>query len=109
MQRKTLYLDHLDCTGISAGVVVVAPGVSVEFTCTGSDGEFPPTWFVNGRIAETDGDCYRSALRRAGGLSATAILIINSDHTCNMFNTRCRTFRGSQFLYLHNNTLLVQG
>ena len=39
MCMNKFYLDYID---ISAGVVVVAPGVSVEFTCTGPDGEFPP-------------------------------------------------------------------
>ena len=99
----------MDYTGISGDVVIVAPGVSVEFTCTGPDSEFPPTWFLNGRVAETEGDCYRSRLRRAGGLNATDTLTINGNYTCDMFNTHCKIYRESQFLYLHYNTLLVQG
>ena len=95
--------------GVSGGVVIVAPGVSVKFTCTGRDGEFPPTWFVNGRVAAAEGDCYRSALIRTERLNVTATLTVNGNRTCNMFNTRCRIYRESQFLYLHNTTLTVQG
>ena len=95
--------------GISGGVVIVAPAVSVEFTCTGPDGEFPPTWLLNEKAAESEGDCYTSRLRRAGGLNATATLTINDNHTCNVFNIRCRIYRESKFLYLHNTTLTVQG
>ena len=52
-------------TGISGDAILVAPGVSVEFTCMGRDGEFQPTWFVDGRVAVTEGNCYRSRLIRA--------------------------------------------
>ena len=94
---------------MSGGVVVVAPGVSVDFTCTGPDGEFPPTWLLNGRRAESDGNCYRSRLRRPEGLNVTDTLTVNGNHTCNVFNICCRIYRESQFLYLHNTTLIVQG
>ena len=95
--------------GIGGDVINVAPGVSVEFTCTGPDGEFPPAWLLNGRTAQTEGDCYRSRLRRNGGLNATATLTIycNLD-TCNNFHIHCRIQR-EQFLYLHDTTLTVQG
>ena len=99
----------MDYAGTSGDVVIVAPGVSVEFTCTGPDGEFPPSWLLNGREAETEGDCYRSRLRRASELNATDILMINGNHNCNMFNMRCRIHSESQFLYLNNTTLTVQG
>ena len=89
--------------------MIVATGVSVEFTCTGPDGEFQPTWLVNGRAAPTEGDCYRSRLRRTGEQSLTATLTINGDDTCSMFNIRCRIFSNSQFMYLDNTTLTVQG
>ena len=95
--------------GISGDVINVATGVSVEFACTGPDGEFPPTWLLNGRAAKTEGDCYRSRLRSADESNATASLTINGNHTCNMFKARCRIYRESQFLYLHNNTLKFQG
>ena len=95
--------------GIGGDVINVAPGVSVEFTCTGPDGEFPPAWLLNGRTAQTEGDCYRSRLGRNGGLNATATLTIycNLD-TCNNFYIHCRIQR-EQFLYLHDTTLTVQG
>ena len=95
--------------GIGSDVIIVAPGVSVKFTCNGPDGEFPPTWLLNGRAAKTEGNCYRSRFRRTGGLNATASLTINGNHTCNMFKARCRIYRESQFLYLDNTTLTFQG
>lgn len=107
MCMNKFYLDYID---ISAGVVVVAPGVSVEFTCTGPDGEFPPTWLLNGRRAETEGDCYRSRLRRPGGLNVTDTLVVNGNRdTCNTFNVYCRIFIESRFLYMYKTTLTVQG
>ena len=98
-------------TGISADAVLVAPGVSVEFTCMGQDGEFQPTWFVNGRVAVTEGDCYRSRLIRAENpQNVMATLTINSNHdTCHTFNVFCRIYRESQFTFVHNTTLVVQG
>ena len=91
--------------------MIVAPGVTVTFTCTGpaDQSTVEPTWFVNGEIAETEGDCYRSILRRAEGLIYTATLMINGNRTCDSFIIYCRIYRDSQFLYLHNATLTFQG
>ena len=90
--------------------MTVAPDVTVKFTCSGPGSIIQPTWYLNGTFAETDGYCYRSRLRRLGELNATAILTIsgNSD-ACGDFNIYCRIFSESQFLYLHNTTLIVQG
>ena len=84
--------------------MTVAPGVTVEFTCTGPDSI---NWFVNGRRAETLGDCYRSDIR-AEELNYVATLIITGNHTCSIFIIYCTVSR-EVHLYLHNTTLLVQG
>ena len=84
---------------------MVAPGVTVELICTGPD----VAWYLNGRPASTHEDCYRSALRSAGDRNVTAILAINGNNTCDVFNVYCRIYRASQFLYIHNTTLIVQG
>ena len=89
--------------------MIVAPGVTVEFTCTGPQGEFPPTWLLDGRAVATESDCYKSRLSESEGPNATATLTINCNHTCNMFTIWCRIKIESQFLYLHNTTLVVQG
>ena len=95
--------------GVGSNAMIVAPGVSVEFNnCTGpADEFFQPTWFVNGRVAATDGGCYRSILSGMDHYIAT--LVINGNHTCDTFNVYCRIYRESQALYLHNTTLTVQG
>ena len=105
-KKSILWEKFYYIIGIGGDVINVAPGVSVEFACTGPD---PPTWFVNGRVAATEGDCFRSTLRRTEGLNLTATLVINGNHICSMFKAACRIYRESQFLYLHNTTLIVQG
>ena len=110
--RSFLYLCNTKFrfrAGVGSDAMIVAPGVSVEFNnCTGpADGFFQPTWFVNGRVAATDGGCYRSRL--SGMDHYTATLVINGNHTCDTFNVYCRIYRESQDLYLHNTTLTVQG
>ena len=92
IQNTKLYIF----ADISGGVINVATGVSVKFACTGPD---PPTWFVNGRAAVTEEDCYRSTLRRTEGLNLTATLVINGNHTCNTFNVYCRIYSVPQALY----------
>ena len=89
--------------------MVVAPGVTVKFTCTGPTDPVQPTWFVNGKIAESDGDCYKSKLTEAEGQNYTATLTINGNHTCDTLNVYCRIYSGPQALYLQNTTLAVQG
>ena len=107
--KRNIRNEH--SAGISGDTILVAPGVSVKFSCTGQDGEFQPTWFVNGRKAVTVGDCYTSRLIRAENLLyVTATLTINSNHdTYGTFNVYCRIFRESQFTFVHNTTLVVQG
>ena len=96
--------------GISGDVMTVAPDVTVEFTCSGPASVIQPTWFLNGTFVETDGNCYRSRLRRLGELNGTATLTISGNYdACDNFKIYCRIFRDSQFLYLHNTTLTVQG
>ena len=89
-------------------VIIVARGVTVEFTCTGPVDVSQPSWVLNGKLAETDGGCYRSTFKEAEGSNYTSTLIINSNSTCNTFNIYCRIFKEVQ-LYLHNTTLVVQG
>ena len=108
--RKVICENFLNSyIGIGGEVINVAPGVSVEFTCTGKDGEFQPTWIVNRRVAVTEGDCYTSRLIRAQNpQNVTATLTINGNHdTCRTFNVYCRLYRESQFIFVHNTTLVV--
>ena len=103
-------MNFIHFTGISGDVMTVAPDVTVEFTCSGPVSVIQPTWFLNGTFVETEGNCYRSRLRRLGEINATATLTINGNNdACVDFNIYCRIFRDSQFLYLHNTTLTVQG
>ena len=103
-------MNFIHFTGISGDVMTVAPDVTVEFTCSGPVSVIQPTWFLNGTFVETEGNCYRSRLRRLRELNATATLTISGNYdTCGDFNIYCRIFRDSQFLYLHNTTLTVQG
>ena len=60
--------------------MTVAPDVTIEFTCNGLVSVIQPTWFLNGTFVESDGNCYRSRLRRLGELNATAILTINGNN-----------------------------
>ena len=89
--------------------MIVAHGVSVKFACTGPADDFQPTWFVNGRVAETEIACYRSTLSDAEGINYTATLTIDGNHACGDFNIKCRIFKESQALYLHDTTVMVQG
>ena len=101
--------NKFNFAGISgdAKLVHVAPGVSVEFSCTGPD---HPTWFLNGISVISEGNCYRSAYnRKSGELNATAVLTIKGNHTCNTFNVYCRILSEPQFFYLYNTTLTIQG
>ena len=85
---------------------MVAPGVTVELICTGPD----VVWYLNGRQALTYKDCYRLTIGGAGDRNVTATLAINGNHTCgDASNVYCRIYRASQFLYIHNTTLIVQG
>ena len=107
--KKMLFL-HAGTVGNT--MITVAPGVTVKFnTCTGPAGlsAVQPTWFVNGKIAETEGDCYESILIIAEGLNYTATLTINGNDTCDTFNVYCRIYRESQFLCIHNTTVTFQG
>ena len=97
-------------TGISGDVMTVAPDVTVEFTCSGPASIIQPTWFLNGTFVESEGNCYRSRLRRLRELNTTATLTISGNNdACDNFKIYCRIFMDSQFLYLHNTTLTVQG
>ena len=103
------YLYIYFYAGICGDALIVAPDVTVEFICTGPVIASLPTWFVNGRVAVTKGNCYRLTIRRAAGINATATLTINGNHNCDTFNIYCRIYRDSRFLYLHNTTLRIQG
>ena len=89
----------------------IAPYATAEFTCTGPYSNFPPRWLLDGKGALTAGECHNSTLTETGDGNATATLIIHStDSTCDAFNISCRIFIGqSQFLYLHNTTLEMEG
>ena len=89
--------------------MIIAPYVKAEFTCTGPYNEFPPKWLLNGRGALRVGDCYNSTLTRTGDGNATTTLIVYGNSTCETFNISCRIYKESQFLYLHNTTLEMEG
>ena len=85
---------------------------SVEFICTGPVIASLPTWFVNGRVAVTKGNCYRLTIRRAAGINATATLTINGNHNCDTFIIYCRIYRDSRFSvlaqhYVENSRLVT--
>ena len=97
-------------TGIGADDIILAPGVTVQFTCTGPG---LPTWRVNGRVTVTKGNCYTLTIREAAGTNFTsAILAISGNHTCDTFNIYC-TIQASEsrLLYLRNVqfSLIFQG
>ena len=101
--RLTCAVRKFYFAGISGGAMTVAPGVTVEFTCTGPDSI---VWFVNGRRADTLGDCYRSNFRADEDSEDIATLTITGNHTCSIFIIYCRV---SREVHLHSTTLLVQG
>ena len=86
---------------------MVAPGVTVELMCTGP----AVLWFLNGRQAISDEDCYRSTHRRAGEQNVTGTLTINVNNTCDAFHVYCRIqYTDPGFsLYINNITLIAQG
>ena len=74
--------------------------MTVQFTCTGPG---LPTWYVNGRITESKGNCYRLTIRRAAGMNVATILTINGNQTCDTFNVYCGiVVSESQLLYARN-------
>ena len=98
-------------TGIGADDLILALGMTVRFTCTGP-GQLP-TWHVNERVAESNGNCYRLTIRRAAGMNSSAILTINGNQTCDTFNIHCGiVVSESQLLYARNVSqfsLIFQG
>ena len=100
--KKKFYFAGI---GIGGGPIVVARGVTVELICTGPD----VVWYLNGTQTLSYEDCYRLTIRRAEDRNVTATLAINGNHTCDAFNVYCRIYRESDFLYIHNTTLIVQG
>ena len=97
-------------TGIGAGDIVLTPGVTVRFTCTGP-GRGLPTWYVNGKFA-AEGEanqCYTLNFSGAKKLT-TAKLTINGNLTCDTFDIYC-TIQVSEleFRNLHNISLGFQG
>ena len=90
--------------------MIIAPHVTAKFTCTGPYNEFPPKWLSDGKGLPTVGKCYNSTLTNTGDGNATATLIIHGNSTqCETFNISCRIFKESQFLYLHNTTVEIEG
>ena len=90
--------------------MVLTPGVTVRFTCTGP-GLGLPTWYVNGNFAAEgeENQCYRLNFSRARNLT-TATLTISGNLTCDIFNIYC-TIQVSEleFRNLHNISLRFQG
>jgi len=100
-----IYAETNFITGVSGDVLIIAPGVTMEFTCIGK----VPLWFWDGQLAETDESCYRSRVRNHETLNATATLTINGNHTCGgTFNVYCRIV-GDSVIDLHHTTLTFQG
>ena len=96
---------------IDATAMIIAPHVTAEFTCTGPYNDFPPKWLLNGTGQLDVGKCYNSnKTNTPGKRNATATLIIHGNSTqCGTFNISCRIYKDSQFLYLHNTTVEIEG
>ena len=91
--------------------MIIAPHVTAEFTCIGPYNDFPPKWLLNGKGQLDVGNCYNSnKTNTPGNGNATATLIIHGNSTqCETFNISCRIYKDSQFLYLHNTTVEIEG
>ena len=83
--------------------MILASGVTVEFTCTGPG---LPTWYVNGIFAEGT----QLDFSEAGPELTAATLTISGNHTCDTVHIYCVVVvRESQLLYKHNISITFQG
>ena len=80
---------------------------TIEFKCT-TNGVRPPNWFVNGKVAVTNGDSYRSRTSN-GGEDVTTTLTIDGNDTQVTLNIYCEVYQEHQFVRVHSTTVLFQG
>ena len=86
--------------------IILAHNTTIEFKCT-TNGDRTPDWFVNGKVAVTTGDSYRS--RTSNGRDITTTLIIDGNGTQVTLNIRCEVYEENQFLSVHSTTVTFQG
>lgn len=80
---------------------------TIEFKCTINGGR-TPDWFVNGSVAVTTGDSYRSRTSN-GGEDVTTTLTIDGNDTQVTLNIYCEVYQEHQFVRVHSTTVLFQG
>ena len=80
---------------------------TIEFKCTTNGGR-TPDWFVNGSVAVTTGDSYRSRTSN-GGEDVTTTLTIDGNGTQVTLNIYCEVYQEHQFVRVHSTTVLFQG
>ena len=88
--------------------IILAHHTTVEFKCT-TNGHRTPDWFVNGIVAVTTGDSYRS--RTSIGRDITTTLTIDGNGTQVTFNIHCEVYVSEerQFLRVYRTTIIFQG
>ena len=104
MLLKPCYIIIWIYTG--RGAIILAHHTSVELNCTTNGGR-TPDWFVNGEVAVTTGDSYRS--RTSNGRGITTTLTIDGNGTQVTLNIYCEVYEENQFLSVHSTTVTFQG
>ena len=81
---------------------------TIEFKCT-TNGDRPPDWFVNGNVAVTSGESYRS--RTSNGRDITTTLTIDGNGTQVTWNIYCEFYvtEERQFVRVHSTTVIFRG
>ena len=79
---------------------------TIEFKCT-TNGDRSPDWFVNGEVAVTTGDSYRSMTSISRGITAT--LTIDGNGTQVTLYIHCEVYEEHQFMRVYSTTVLFQG
>ena len=109
--HSSLLLIPVETIWIHTGgdAINLALHTTIEFKCTTNGGR-TPDWFVNGNVAITTGDSYRSRTSN-GGEDITTILTINGNDTQVTLNIFCEVYvtEERQFLRVHSTTVIFQG
>ena len=103
--------NSINFTGIGAENIILPPGLTVRFTCTGPPELSLPTWYINGDFAVEgeESQCYRLNFPEDGNVT-TATLTINGNLTCDTFDIYCAVeVSKSEFRNQHNISLEFQG
>ena len=102
---ETMLLIWIYTGGVA---IILAHHTTVEFKCT-TNGDHTPDWFVNGKLAVTAGDSYRS--RTSNGGDITTILTIDGNGTQVTFNIHCEVYvtEERQFLRVYGTMIIFQG